>query len=325
MIAALGAAAPLLALEAAWAQVPSKVYRIGILTSGNANTPLTAAIRQGVLQILAGEGYTLDRNLLIEIRGADAKPERLPGLAKELLDSGVDVIVAISYLAARAAKDATTTIPIVVESAADPVETGLAASLKRPGGNLTGISDLAGELSAKRLDLLKAVVPGLRRVAILYNASDFGMVLRYRAASAVAPALGVAIEPLGVREPDDFDEAFAAIDRDKPDGLLMVTDALMALNRARVIAFAAARRLPAVYEFDFLARDGGLMSYGPDAKETVERLAGLVKRILKGAKPGDLPFEQPTQFRLVINKKTADALGVTFAQELLARADEVIE
>lgn len=259
------------------------------------------------------------------MRLALGKLSRFPALAKELVDAGVDAIVTTGYPAARAAKDATSTVPIVVSAAGDPVETGLAVSLSRPGGNLTGISDMAAELSVKRLDLLKEAVPGLKRVAMLWNADDLGMTTRYRAAAAAASTLGVAVEPLGVREPDDFDTAFAAMDREKPDGLLMVTNSLTVLNRKRVFDFAVAHRIPAIYEFDFLVRDGGLMSYGPDGKETIARVADLTDRILKGAKPADRPFEQPTRFRFVINKKTADALGLVLPAAVLQRADEVIE
>jgi putative ABC transport system substrate-binding protein len=216
-------------------------------------------------------------------------------------------------------------VPIVAVNAGEPEETGLAASLSHPGGNVTGISDLSSELSAKRLEFLKMAAPSVKRVALLWNADDAGMTTRYRAANSVAASLGVALQPLGVREPEDFAGAFAAMDRDKPDGILMVTDVLTILNRKKVFDFAAAHRLPAIYEFDFLARDGGLMSYGPDGKEAVARLADLVERVLKGAKPADLPFEQPTRFRFVINRKTADALGLAIPESLFERADEVIE
>jgi ABC-type uncharacterized transport system substrate-binding protein len=233
--------------------------------------------------------------------------------------------VTLGYPTAAAVKSATTTVPLVVASAGDPVATGLAASLSRPGGNITGISDVAAELSGKRLQLLKSAVPDVKRVAMLWNADDLGMTLRYRATEAAAKTLGIAVQALGVREPDDFDAAFAAMTRDRPDGIFMVTDVLTVLNRKRVIEFAAAHRIPAMFEADRFVRDGGLMSYGPDGKETVARLADLVARILKGAKPADLPFEQPTRFRFVINLKTAKALGLAIPRELLLRADEVIE
>ncbi len=308
---------------AAAAQNAGKVYRVGFLSVGTG--PGAAARRDGLARALAQRGYSLDHNLQIESRFADGKPDRLPALVKDLLGSRIDVLVTLSYPAARAAKDGTTTVPIVVMGGGDPVETGLAASLNRPGGNLTGMSDLASELSAKRLELLKDAVPALKRVAMLWNADDLGMTMRYKAAEAAAKALGIAVQPLGVREPDDFDVAFAAMERQKPDGILMVTDVLTILNHKRVFAFAAAHRIPAIYESDVFARDGGLMSYGPDGKEVIARVAGLVDRILKGAKPADLPIEQPTRFKFVVNLKTAKALGLALPPSLLARADEVIE
>ncbi len=199
------------------------------------------------------------------------------------------------------------------------------ASLAHPGGNLTGLSDMSADLSAKRLQLLKEAVPSLKRTAMLFNADDAGMVTRYKAASAVAPKLGVTLEPFGVREPDDFGGAFDKMAANPPDGILMVTDVLTILNRKRVIDFAAARKIPAIYELDLFAKDGGLMAYGPNQKEMLNRAATLVARVLKGAKAGDLPFEQPTLFEFTINRKTADAIGLKLPPALLARADKVIE
>lgn len=307
------------------AQGPGKVHRVGFLFAGASAAPAARAAIEGLTRALAERGYVAGGNLVVESRFAEGQTKRLPELAKELADDGCEVIITTGYKAAHAAKDAAGMVPIVATSAGDPVQTGLAASLSRPGGDLTGISDMAAELSAKRLDLLKQAVPGLRRVAMLWNAGDLGMTTRYQAATAVAAKLGIAVEPLGVREPDDFNSAFDAMTHQRPDGILMVTDALTILNRKRVFDFAAAHRIPAIYEFDFLARDGGLMSYGPDGKEATAQIADLVDRILKGAKPADLPFEQPTLFRFVINKKTADSIGLVIPQGLLARADEVIE
>src|SRR5437868_10129035 len=304
-------------------QAADKMYRVGFLVT--TASPGAIAAREGLMRELGARGLSPDKNLTIDMRSADGKPERLPIVAKELATSGVDVIVTTGYPAARTAKEATTTVPIVVTNAGDPVETGLAASFNRPGGNLTGISDMASELSVKRLDLIKTAVPALKRLALLWNADDLGMTTRYRAAAAAASTIGVAVQPLGVREPDDFESAFAAISRENPDGILMVTDALTILNRKRVFEFAAAHRLPAIYEFDFLVRDGGLMSYGPDDRESFGRVAALVDRILKGTKPAELPFEQPTLFRFALNLQTAKALDLTVPPTLLARADEVID
>jgi putative ABC transport system substrate-binding protein len=297
--------------------------KIGIL--GPPPPPVLAAMGDAIAGRLARQGLVRDRDFTFEIRSAEGKVERLPSLAKELTDAHVAVIVARSYPATRAAKDATSSIPIVTHYAGEPVETGFAASLAHPGGNVTGLSDMSAELSAKRLELLRLAVPSMKRVAMLWNADDVGMTGRYQAASAGAAGLGVAVQALGVREPDDFGAAFETMTRDMPDGILMVTDVLTLLNRKRVFEFAAAHRLPAIYEFDNLARDGGLMSYGPDDKEVMARVGDLVGRILKGAKPADLPFEQPTLFRFAINQKTADSIGLALPRELLLRADEVIE
>jgi len=291
-----------------------------------AGAPITDDSPQGVALIhgLAQRGYVLGKNLAFERRGAGGHVDRLPQLVGELVASKVDVIVTSGYPAALAAKQGTT-LPVVVINAGDPVGTGLANSLARPGGHLTGISDVSAEVTPKRLELLKEFAPNLRRVAVLWNADDVGMTLRYRASEAAAQALGVSIEPLGVREPDDFDQAFEAMGRDMPDGILMVTDSLTILNRKRVFDYAATHRLPAIYEFDFLVRDGGLMSYGPDQGESFDRMGVLVDRILKGANPAELPFEQPTVFRFVLNLKTAKSIGVEAPASLVASADEVIE
>jgi putative ABC transport system substrate-binding protein len=273
---------------------------------------------------LAKRGYVLERNLTFERRGAEAKVDRLPQLLAEMVAGKIDVIVTFGYPAALAAKKGTT-LPVVVINAGDPVGTGLVNSLPRPEGNLTGISDVSAEVTPKRLELLKEFAPALRRVAVLWNADDLGMTLRYRALETGARALGVDVQALGVREPDDFDRAFKAMDREPPDAILMVTDSLTILNRKRVFEFAAAHRLPAIYEFDSLVRDGGLMSYGPDQDESFDRVAALVDRVLKGAKPADLPFEEPALFKFALNLKTAKLIGIEVPASLLARADEVIE
>ena len=250
--------------------------------------------------------------------------DRLPQLVAELVASKVDVIIALGYPPTLAAKQGTT-LPVVAFSAGDPVGTGLVDSLARPGGHLTGISDVSAEVTPKRLELLKEFAPSLRRVAVLWNADDLAMTLRYRASEAGAKALGVSVQPLGVRAPADFDQAFGAMNRDMPDAILVVSDPLTNLNRKLVFEFAAAHRLPAIYEYDFIARAGGLMSYGPDLDESFDRVGALVDRILKGAKPAELPFEQPTLFHFVLNLKTAKSIGFEAPASLLARADEVIE
>ena len=320
----LGAlAGAVLAPISAGAQQPTKVWRIGYL-HGAARTPdgaPPAALRQA-LQAL---GYVEGKDVTYVGRWAEAKRERLPGLAAELVDLKVDLIVTRGGPAAQAARQATTTIPIVISGAGDAVGTGLISSLAHPGGNITGISDQAAELSAKRLELLKDAVPKASRIAVLWNADDLAMTLRYREVERAARILRVTVQPLGVREPEDFDTAFAAMIRNRPDAFFLVTDALTTLNRKRIIDFAAAHRIPAMYEFDFLVRDGGLMSYGWDLDDNLRRAAVYVDKILKGAKPGDLPVEQPTRFYLLINLKTAKALGLTIPPSLLQRADEVIQ
>ena len=293
-------------------QSPSKVCRVGLLSAGAPiadNSSQGAALIRGFTQ----HGYELGRNLAFERRGAEGHIDRLPRLVGELAASKVDVIVTFGYPPALACKQATT-LPVVVVLV-DPVGTGLAESLARPGANLTGISDVSAEVTPKRMALLKEVAPQLRRVAMLWNANDLGMTLRYRASEAVAETLGISVQPLGVREPNDFDQAFGTMTRDMPDAILMVTDSLTILNRKRVFEFAAAHRLPAIYEFDFLVREGGLMSYGPDQDETFDRVAALVDRILKGAKPAELPFEQPTRFRFVFNLRTARSLGLIVSRQ----------
>jgi putative ABC transport system substrate-binding protein len=303
-----------------------KLYRVGLLSPGSfAPSTNPGRLTEEIVRQLAQKGFTAGANLELVKRGADGNFERLPALVAELVAARVDVIVTFSYPVAAAAKQGTSTVPTVIFGAGDPVKTHLVASLNRPGGNVTGISDVAGELAPKRLEFLKEAAPRLQRVAMLWNARDLGMTMRYEASAAVAKELGVTVQSFGVGEPNDFGDAFGAMDRDKPDGLLMVADALTFLNRQRVFDFAAQRRLPAIYETSAFARDGGLMSYGPDESETAERGANLVVRILKGEKPADLPLEQPTRFRLVINLKTAKALGLEVPRTLLARADEVIE
>jgi ABC-type uncharacterized transport system substrate-binding protein len=305
------------------AQPPAKVYRLGLL-SGGAPVADVSPVGAALLRSFAQHGYTLGRNLEIERRGAEGRPDRLPHLVEALVASKVDAIVTIGYPSALAAKQGTS-LPVVALNAGDPVSTGLVDSLARPGGHLTGISDVSAELTPKRMEFLKQLVPTLRRVAMLWNAADLGMTLRYQASEAGAQALGLSVQPLGVREPDDFEQAFAAMQRERPDAILMVTDTLTLLNRKRVFEFAAAHKLPAIYEFDSLVRDGGLLSYGPDQDESFSRVAAFVDRIFKGTKPADLPFEQPTRFRLVINLKTAQALGLPIPPILLFQADEVIQ
>ncbi|MGH8699691.1 MAG: ABC transporter substrate-binding protein [Burkholderiales bacterium] len=312
-------AAPVTAL----AQQKGKVWRIGFLGAGTRppdGLP-PAAFRQGLAEL----GYVEGRNLMYEGRWAEAKFGRLPELVAELVQLRVDAIVVIGWQASEALRRATSTIPIVTAGASDAVGSGLVASLSHPGANLTGMSDMGVELSAKRLELLKETFPKASRIAVLWNQDDRAMTLRYRQIESAARALAVAVQPLGVREPDDFDAAFSAMSRQRPDALFLVTDALTTLNRKRVIEFAATHRIPAMYEYSSLVQDGGLMSYGPSQDDNFRRAAYYVDRILKGTKPGDLPMEQPTRYYLFINLKTAKALGLTIPPSVMVRADRVIE
>ena len=304
-------------------QAPSEIYRVGLLAVG-ADPTNQSPFGGGLIRGFAQRGLVLGRNLAFERRAAHGHIDRLPQLVHELVASKVAVIVTEGFPAAIAAKD-NTTLPVVVVRAGDPVEDGLVKSFAFPGGHVTGLSEIAAELSAKRLSLLKTVVPSVHRVAMLWNADDLGMSLRYKAAEAEASRLGLEVQSLGVHAPNDFDEAFAAMVKKPPDAILMVTDVLTTLNRKRVIDFAAERKIPAVYEYASLVRDGGLMSYGPDVTEMFDRAAGLAYRILKGADPGQLPLEEPSRFVLAINLGTAKKIGLTIPPSLLARADDVIE
>jgi putative ABC transport system substrate-binding protein len=304
------------------AQAAQKVYRLGTLTPGapiSANSPLGKVLLEG----LAQRGYTLGRNFAYDARGAGGEMMRLPDLLQDFKASGIDAIVTLGYPPAVAAK--AIGLPTIAVNSGDPVATGLVDSLARPGGTVTGISDVAATLSTKRLALLKQMSPKLQRVAMLWNRDDLGMTQRYDASAAAAKALGVIVQPLGVREPNDFNGVFEAMDREKPDAILMVSDALTVLNRKRVFDYAAAKRVPAIYEVEGLVRDGGLMSYGADQKEVFQRVVAMVDRLFKGAKPSEIPFEQPTRYLFVINLKTAKAIGLELPPTLVALADQVIE
>jgi putative ABC transport system substrate-binding protein len=294
-----------------------KVYRVGLVSGGTPDA--------GIVRHFTQRGYVVDGNIVFERRAAQGKLDLLPGFIDDLIAKHVDLIITQGYPAALAAKERAGNTPIVVTNSGDPVATGLAASLAHPGGNITGVSDIASELSAKRLALLKEAVASVRSVAVLWNADDLGMTLRYRAVQTEALRLGMSVVPLGVRAPDDFETAFSEMTKTPPDAILMVTDVLTNLNRRRVMDFAAAHRLPAMYEYAFLAQDGGLMAYGPARDAIFDRATGLADRILKGANPADLPLELPTRFELVINLKTAKTLGLTIPESILVRADEVIE
>lgn len=307
------------------AQTPTKVARIGTLFAPARPTAPDWKERWAVAKALRELGWVEGKNLAIEDRWAEWKTERFPALAAELVGLKVDVIITRGWPAAVAAKNATTTIPIVIVSAGDPVGTGLVQSLARPGGNVTGLGDLSPELSAKRLQLLTEAVPRLSRVAVLWNAGDGGMTLRMRAIQTASRTLGVTVRPLGVQGPEDFEQAFTAMTQERPDALFVVADPMVGANRKRILEFTARHRLPAMYEIRLYVVDGGLLAYGPSLDDMDARAAAFVDKILKGARPTDLPVEQPTRFRLAVNLKTAKALGLELPQSILIRADEVIQ
>ena len=310
---------------AAEAQQAAKIARIGYLTGNLAAIPhLREAFRQGLRDLAYVEG----RNLVIEYRDAEGKLERLPALAAELVLLKVDVIVASGTLAALAAKQATRTVPIVFSPAADPVGSGLVTSLARPGGNVTGLSLLHSELVGKWLEQLTQAVPGVSRVAVLWQPGAFGERTEkdiLKSAEVAAQALGVRLQFVEARVPADFDRAFSDMTRARAGALAVLTSNMFVTERRRLVDLAAKNRLPAVYPWREAVDAGGLMAYGPSLADLYRRAATYVDKILKGTKPADLPVEQPTKFELVINMKTAKALGLTIPQSVLGRADEVIQ
>jgi ABC-type uncharacterized transport system substrate-binding protein len=314
-------AAPL----AAEAQQAAKVARIGYLAGSLAATPhLPEAFRQGLRDL----GYVEGRNLVIEYRDAEGKYERLPALAAELVALKVDVIVAGGAPQALAAKQATRTIPIVFASSPDPVESGLVTSLARPGGNVTGLSFLAPELVGKRLEQLTQAVPGVNRVAVLWQPGGWGERTdkdMLKATEVAARALGVLLQFVEARGPADFDRAFSDMTRARAGALTVLGSVMFFGERRRLVDLAAKNRLPAVYPSREYVDARGLMAYGANFADLFRRAATYVDRILKGAKPGDLPVEQPTKYELVINLKTAKALGLTIPPSLLQRANQVID
>jgi len=302
------------------AQEAGKVARIGMLLSGSPPNPFVETFKQGLRE----HGYVEGRNISIEYRWAEGRDERLPGLAADLVRLKVDVIVASSQ-AAVAAKQATTAIPIVMPVITDPVRLGLVASLARPGGNATGFATQNHELPGKWMELVKETLPTISRVAVLLHPTYDGGV-QLKASEAAARSLGVRLQLLKVERPDDFGAAFAEVQKNRAEALIVSSSPLFYVHRTRLVEFAAKHRLPTIYhQSEFVVGSRGLMSYGPDFHDLTRRSATYVDKILKGAKPADLPMEQPTKFELVINLKTAKALGLTFPPLLLQRADQVIE
>jgi ABC-type uncharacterized transport system substrate-binding protein len=308
------------------AQQPKQLPRIGYLSSGDAAS--NSARSEGIRLALRERGYIEGHNIATEYRYAEGKPDRQSELAAELVRLKVDIILITGgddWI--RAAKNATKTIPIVMMgTGSDPVESGLVESLARPGGNVTGLTNLTRELGVKRLELLKEAVPKVASVAVLYNSSNPSSVLEVKEVLPVAArALKLTIQPWEVRGTDDFERVFAAMGKQRPDGLTISTGQLMGFNGKRIAAFALKSRLPSVYSDKEAVEAGGLMSYGADIADSYRRVAYFVDRILKGAKPADLPVEQPTKFEFVINLKTAKQIGLTIPPEVLARANRLIK
>ena len=301
------------------AQQARKVHRIGILISGSVSSANIRkdAFRQGLREL----GYVEGQNIVIEYRYAEGKADRFPDLAADLVRLNVDVIVTVSTPGVLAARKATGTIPIVFVAVNDPVASGVVASLAHPGGNVTGLSTLASELGGKKLELLKEAFPKVTRVAHLWNPDSPTGLSEMQAA---AHALGLQLQSLEVRSSNDFDSAFEAVLRERAHALITSPNPVVITHHKRIVEFAAERRLPAIYYDKEFVEAGGLMSYGPDYSDLYRRAATYVDKILKGAKPAELPVEQPTKFELVINLKTAKQIGLTIPDSILYRADKVI-
>jgi putative ABC transport system substrate-binding protein len=310
---------------AAEGQQAGKVPRVGVLFAGSRSDPAfqraVDAFQQGLVEL----GYVEGQSIAIEYREAQGKYERLPDLAAELVRLKVDVIVGATVPTIQAARQATKTIPIVMTLVADPVATGLVANVARPAGNITGLSTMAPDLMGKQLELLREVLPKASRVAVLWNPANPSNALQLREAQDAARALGMRLQPLEVRDPTEFEKAFAAMTRERAGALLVLSDSTLLTQRERIADLAAKSRLPAVSGGRAHAEAGGLIAYGANIFDIWRRAATYVDRILKGAKPAEMPIEQPTKFELVINLKTAKALNLTIPQSLLIRADQVIE
>jgi len=302
------------------AQQTKKVPRIGYLSSGFRSFH-TEAFRQGLREL----GYVEGKNITIEYRDAEGKIERYSDLASDLVSLKVDVIFVPSTPGALAAKNATKTIPIVFTSVGDPVGSGLVASLARPGGNITGLSTLAPDLSGKALELLKETVPKVSRVAVIRNPDNPGKTHSLRETEVAARAFGLQLQPLEVRGPSDIEPAFQAARREQAGGLIVLRDVVTVGQTKRIVELALKNRLPTIYNDRDFVDAGGLMSYGPNMSDLFRRAAVYVDKILKGAKPADLPVEQPTKLEFIINLKTAKQIGLTIPPNVLARADKVIK
>jgi len=305
---------------AARAQQTTRVWRIGFITHAASD-----AAYASLFEPLRELGYVEGQNIIVERRYAEGRSERFQEFAAEMVRLNADVVITSTTPAALALRNASTTIPVVIPTAIDPVGTGLIASLAHPGGNITGGALLSGELAAKRLELLKEVVPGLSRTAVLWNGANPANALAWRETEGAARTLGVTLQSHDVRGPEDFNIAFATMAQRRPDAVSVLTDALITQYEKELVDFAIKERLPSVFPSKDPIKLGGLLSYGPRYSEMLRRAASQVDKILRGARPADLPMEQPTKFELVINLTTAKALGLTIPEAFLLRADEVIE
>ncbi len=314
---------------AARAQQPARAARIGFLATGSLGSPEHRANFDAFRQALRERGYVEGRDIVIEFRGAEGNIERFPALARELVGLKVDLIVASNTPAARAARQATGSIPIVVPVMGDPVGDGLVASLARPGGNVTGLTFLGPELTPKRLELLKEILPKLSRVAALWHPGAYGertMSDMLQRMEAAARALGVQLDRVGVRDPGDIESAFAAMARNRAEALIVFPSPMLFAERRRIVDLAGRHRMPSDRHGAGVRRTwAASRAYGANFADQFRRSAGYVDKILKGAKPADLPVEQPTRFELVVNLKTAKALGIAIPASILVQADEVIE
>jgi putative ABC transport system substrate-binding protein len=308
--------------SAADAQQPATPRRVGVLlVSFSPESKEAQAFRGGLLNA----GYAEGRDVVIEWRSANGDYDRVPGLVADLVESKVDAIVVDTTVAALALKHATSTIPIVLAAVADPLGSGLVTSLAHPGGNVTGLSSMRGELSAKRLQLLKEVIPRLTRVAVLWNPDSPPHTKMVQQLKAVAPSLSIEPSFVGVRTPEEIGPAFATVSRAHAQALYVLGAPVFITHRTTLLKLASKAGLPTIYSGRQYADEGGLMSYGANYADQLRRAAGYVDKILKGVKPGDLPIEQPTKFELVVNLKTARAMGITIPESILLQADEVIK
>jgi putative ABC transport system substrate-binding protein len=303
----------------------SRVARVAVLTVEPVSSPAGAPGWRAFTDALRDRGWIEGRNLALDVRATEGRADRFREFAAQLVALRPDVIVGVTTQGVQAAREHTTTIPIVMRGVADPIAAGFVASLARPGGNVTGVSTQIGDLNEKFLQLLREARPGITRVVLLWTPDNAGSRRSKEITAAVAPTLGIALEPIGVNSPEELDKALGSMARHRPDALLVHATPVLQVHNRATIAFALKQRLPSLTHSAQMARDGLLLSYAPDLVEEWRVVAGYVDRILRGAKPAELPVEQPTKFQFVVNLKTARAIGIEIPSSLLGRADEVIE